>query len=87
MPQSQCRLGFPIRPDYEVGVSRGSVCSSRGELGIRRGESGRVGIGREGNPTKNYMLYFERVQLRFISTGLGQDKSGLSRCYVWVIRG
>ena len=32
-----CRLGFPTRPDFEVGVSRGSVCLSRGELGIRRG--------------------------------------------------
>ena len=50
-----CRLGFPIRPDFEVGVSRGSVCLSRGELGIRRGRVGRVGIGREGTPTKYYM--------------------------------
>ena len=27
---------LPDSPDFEVGVSRGSVCSSRGELGIRR---------------------------------------------------
>ena len=36
-PVTLCRLGFPTRPDFEVGVSRGSVCLSRGELGIRRG--------------------------------------------------
>ena len=46
---------LPDSPDFEVGVSRGSVCLSRGELGIRRGESGLVGIGREDTSTKNYM--------------------------------
>ena len=54
-PVTLCRLGFPTRPDFEVGVCRGSVCLSRGELGIRRGRVGRVGIGREGTPTKYYM--------------------------------
>ena len=54
-PVTLCRLGFPTRPDFEVGVCRGSVCLSRGELGIRRGRVGRVGIGREGTPTKYNM--------------------------------
>ena len=36
-PVTLCRLAFPTRPDFGVGVSRGSVCLSLEELGIRRG--------------------------------------------------
>ena len=43
-PITLCRLGFPTRPDFEVGISQGSVCLSQGELGIRRVSR----IGREG---------------------------------------
>ena len=42
-------------PDSSRLWSRGSVCLSRRELGIRRGRVGRVGIGREGTPTNYYM--------------------------------
>ena len=43
-----CRFGIATCPDFEIGVSRGLVCSSWGGLGIRR-------AGRDGTPTKYYM--------------------------------